>query len=56
MSSLQVSMAHSPWGGACSCLSQLRVAADPNACINVYWLSPVGLKQYLNEEWGGPSP
>ena len=37
---------------ACPCLLHLRVAADPNACINVYWLLPVGLKQYLNEEWG----
>ena len=40
---------------ACPCLLHLSVTADPNACINVYWLSPLGLKQYLNAEQEGLS-
>ena len=41
---------------ACPCLLHSRVEADPNACVNVYWLSSIGSKQSSNGGQGGPSP
>ena len=40
----------------CPCFSHLKVTADLNYCINVYWLSPVGLKPSSSGGLGGHSP
>ena len=40
----------------CPCFSHLKVMADLNDRINVYWLSPVGLKPSSNGGLGGHSP